>query len=577
MSTLAIDRATVTKNPSQSQHVQYAAVDQRFAVVCKALGIEETTGPQRFVQFVDQLKQRQTSKEQAIYVLGQLFLARILRGPDIDSLSRHYTHESSTALVKIFVEGNEFLNGNQDRIHFDFLAEQQTIVDVSHTMTYAHNSGIQRVVRCMATQMRDANLKHCLVELDPAVNNYRLCDDAAKRMIYDWENTREVPKKIKDRQKSKLKIRLEKLAGRRLRNAISATCSVWRNTFRAIKRSLRPTEQCVAPTPKSVIRVLFVWDNRLVLPELIAEPWRVQQINTMLTNTHVQSTLVMYDLIPLHHPEFCVVSEGYINYLMLLRNVDRISCISQAIEQDLRSLMPLIDRSKPMPLIDTHYLGADFLQKSAPPSAKVNVSEISEVVREQDDLPLVLSVGTIEIRKNHRRMLNAMVAAQDRGLKFKGIFAGNPGWLNEDFLAQLKYFQERGYNVEWRKSVSEAELTSLYKRAAFTMYCSLVEGFGLPIVESVMSGVPCVVSRRGCMQEVAEQVGACVLVDPESETEMTDQIALMLSDKKYLTTLRQQAAGASWPSWRDYANSIYQFVQTPNIRLRKTAPQRQAA
>jgi glycosyltransferase involved in cell wall biosynthesis len=126
-------------------------------------------------------------------------------------------------------------------------------------------------------------------------------------------------------------------------------------------------------------------------------------------------------------------------------------------------------------------------------------------------LPSVLCVGTIEPRKNQTRVLRAMVAAQDAGQQFRGIFVGNAGWLNGQFRTELQQARSRGIELELHENISDELLAEVYQNASLTVYCSVAEGFGLPIVESVMAGVPCLVSRLGSMKEIVINSEAVVL------------------------------------------------------------------
>jgi glycosyltransferase involved in cell wall biosynthesis len=302
----------------------------------------------------------------------------------------------------------------------------------------------------------------------------------------------------------------------------------------------------------------------MILPELIADQPRLSFVRSMLTNTRINSTMVIFDLIPITHPEYVVESNGFVNYLTLLRCVDRVTCISRAIEQDVRDYLPMVRRRGPSPEIATHYLGGDFgsTKQSKPPVAKAAAPK----ARNKENIPLVLSVGTIEVRKNHRRIMHAMVKAQRMGYRFRGVFAGGSGWLVESFLNELKHFQSLGFQIELADSVSEEKLEQLYKSSAFTVYASMVEGFGLPIVESVVRGVPCIASNQGCMGEIVEQLGGCVSVDPYSVDSIASAIMSLLDDKARLEQLRSHASNATWQSWRDYAHEVYQFANEPKSK-----------
>jgi glycosyltransferase involved in cell wall biosynthesis len=106
----------------------------------------------------------------------------------------------------------------------------------------------------------------------------------------------------------------------------------------------------------------------------------------------------------------------------------------------------------------------------------------------------VLAVATLEPRKNLARVVEA---ARVAGVELRVV--GARGW--------------GGVEVEgWVGEIPDAELAALYRGARCVLYPSLYEGFGLPVLEAMSSGVPVVTSRGTAMEEVAG--GAAVLVDP---------------------------------------------------------------
>ncbi|GAB7521206.1 glycosyltransferase family 4 protein [Paraburkholderia sp. 2C] len=124
-----------------------------------------------------------------------------------------------------------------------------------------------------------------------------------------------------------------------------------------------------------------------------------------------------------------------------------------------------------------------------------------------------LNVGTIEPRKNQRRL----AAAYARYLALGGapmplVLAGGKGWLMEDFT---KYLAELGVeqNVIMTGYVSDEELVWLYRNCYASLYPSLFEGFGLPVLEGMQMGAPTITSTTSSIPEVAGD--AAILLDPK--------------------------------------------------------------
>lgn len=137
----------------------------------------------------------------------------------------------------------------------------------------------------------------------------------------------------------------------------------------------------------------------------------------------------------------------------------------------------------------------------------VEASEVDEaqkaVVRTKYGLPgdYLLFVGTVEPRKNLRRLVEALERAEcDLPL----VVAGSLGWGDTGV--------EPSARVQFIGFVPEAELPALYAAAAVFCYPSEREGFGMPVLEAMSYGTPVVTSMGTSTEEVAG--GAAVLVDP---------------------------------------------------------------
>lgn len=524
------------------------AMKQRFEVMKGTLAVDlpascgQKTQIGEFAEFVRQLKFARFSSAQIVFLVHQLVFGQLPTADEIEAHTLYFDNEPEEGFLERLIASDEYRKGTQAFIEYETAPPSRLLVDVSHTLRFGYNSGIQRVVRCLSRNLASGCHPHVLVELDHTTRNYRRVKENEAKSLHDWEHIvvpRESPLNLR---MARLKTRVRKLLGRR-----------FKEKFAKLALRARLVKAGGKPDAVATEKVLFVWGDAVLLPELVAEPRSLELIIPLLQQTPVTSSLIVFDMISIKNPEYFLATEGFVRYLALFRCVDRISCISRAVEEDVRHFLPLVDRKCAPPLVDTHYLGGDF---PAPDSAAGDGICAGGGPIEK---PLVLTVGSIEIRKNHRRILRAMVLAQKEGHQFKGVFAGNPGWLNEGFLRELAYFQNLGFDLELRRSVGEQELLALYQNASFTVYCSLAEGFGLPIVESVVRGVPCITSDRGCMKEIADQLGGCVLADPTSENDISSAIQRLLGEPALLSTLKEEAASAKWTNWAEYAASIYEY------------------
>ena len=110
-----------------------------------------------------------------------------------------------------------------------------------------------------------------------------------------------------------------------------------------------------------------------------------------------------------------------------------------------------------------------------------------------------------------------------------------------------------------RRRVSEQELWAAYRLARFTVFPSLIEGYGLPVAESLASGTPSITSNYGSMAEIA-QGGGALLVDPRSVDDIEEKMRQLLTDGDLLERLRTEALGRDLGTWDDYARDVWSFL-----------------
>lgn len=124
-----------------------------------------------------------------------------------------------------------------------------------------------------------------------------------------------------------------------------------------------------------------------------------------------------------------------------------------------------------------------------------------------------LSVGTIEPRKNQRRLAEAYAAYLSRGgARIPLVFAGGQGWLMDDFGRLLDELGIRS-DVIMTGYVSDDELIWLYRNCYANLYPSLFEGFGLPVLEGFQFGAPTIAATSTSLPEVAGD--AAILLAPD--------------------------------------------------------------
>ncbi len=163
----------------------------------------------------------------------------------------------------------------------------------------------------------------------------------------------------------------------------------------------------------------------------------------------------------------------------------------------------------------------------------------------RDGKPYVLFVGTLEPRKNLRRLIAAWASLleAERG-NTQLVVVGLVGWMVNDLMNEIR----TDPSVVFKGYVEDAELASLMAGATALVYPSIYEGFGLPVIEAMAQGIPVLTSDIGATREVA--LGAAVLVDPASVDSIRQGLAQLLGDSELRDRLshlgRERAAQFSW-------------------------------
>ena len=150
------------------------------------------------------------------------------------------------------------------------------------------------------------------------------------------------------------------------------------------------------------------------------------------------------------------------------------------------------------------------------------------------DVPYVLTVGTLEPRKNLVRLVEAFLRTPaSAGVRL--VLAGSWGWHTGDLRRRLRC-ADAAERVTVTGPVDEATLGALYAGARLFAYPSLYEGFGLPVLEAMAAGVPVLTSRGGALEEVAG--AAASLVDPTDVASIADGLRVLLESDAERSRLR---------------------------------------
>ncbi len=226
-------------------------------------------------------------------------------------------------------------------------------------------------------------------------------------------------------------------------------------------------------------------------------------------------------------------------------------------------------------LVPSRFTASELGEHSDVDAARVHVtplaSSLPTSVPEPHDLdstlarlgvarPYILSVGTLEPRKNHARLIRAYRHLAAAGRAQALVLSGPRGWLDEELTRELD--ADGPGLVVHTHARDDAELDALYRGADVFVYPALYEGFGLPVVEAMARGVPTIASDGSSLREVAG--GAALLVDPLDEQAIADAIGQVLDDPALAADLRarglERASSFSWQETARATLRVYRHV-----------------
>src|SRR2546428_12313 len=232
-----------------------------------------------------------------------------------------------------------------------------------------------------------------------------------------------------------------------------------------------------------------------------------------------------------------------------LARAQRIMVISESVAADVRRMFRIpSDRISVVP----PGVRSEFTPRD-PLEARRRVVERLDVDAQR---PYLLSVGTVEPRKNLVTLVKAVAslprAARER---FSLLVAGAPGWKTSALHALAGPLVREG-TVKFLGFVNHEDLPWLYAGAALFLFPSLYEGFGIPVVEAMASGVPVVGSDIPVIREVART--AAVFVAPTAAEDWGKAIVDLLDDPPRQAQMRER--GLARAAGYTFGKSAHQLL-----------------
>lgn len=193
----------------------------------------------------------------------------------------------------------------------------------------------------------------------------------------------------------------------------------------------------------------------------------------------------------------------------------------------------------------------------------INDKPALDKVREKYHLPLkfFLHVGTLNPRKNLEFLVTVYSEIAKKYPDYQLVIAGKKGWHYENLLLQVKRLGLEN-KINFIGYIDDEDKVAIYNAATLLVFPSVYEGFGLPPLEAMASGLPVVASNRSSIPEVVGDGG--ILADPTDVKSWVGAISSLIESPQKLRDLSakgiKQAQRFSWEKTAQQTIDVYDKV-----------------
>lgn len=265
----------------------------------------------------------------------------------------------------------------------------------------------------------------------------------------------------------------------------------------------------------------------------------------------IKVLMTVHDLVafmfPENHNKKAVIVEK-LTLKKALKKVKKVLSVSENTKKDLMKIFP----------VKENRIG--IIHNAASDSFGVIEHDQCLAVKEKFGLPdeFILSVGTIEPRKNYKTLIEAFAKIKPHHPDTKLVIVGKKGWKSENIMQLIEDLGVKE-DILFTGYVKEKELAKLYNLASVFAYPSLYEGFGIPPLEAMKCGCPVITSNISSLPEVVDD--AAILIDPHSAEELTNALHKLLSTPSLQQELKEKGLGQHKKfSWETSARKLLAII-----------------
>jgi glycosyltransferase involved in cell wall biosynthesis len=268
-----------------------------------------------------------------------------------------------------------------------------------------------------------------------------------------------------------------------------------------------------------------------------------------LTGRGVRTGFLVADVMPEQHPEWFsdVVVDRFGRFLRAhLRWSDHVASISRSTTRDLAAVAGGLGRTRLLRVVHLT-MGADFADPARLPRSRADATR-----------RMLLSVGSLEPRKNHALLLDVFDRLRDRHPDVELVLVGRETDLSAPLVERIRTHADHGRRLRWEEHLDDAGLAAAYAEAFLVLVPSRYEGYGIPVVEALSRGVPTIAATGGALTEAGGDTAEYASADdPGAWAELVER---HLTDPEHHRSRRDLAAAFRPPTWEAAGHRLAQAL-----------------
>jgi glycosyltransferase involved in cell wall biosynthesis len=292
-------------------------------------------------------------------------------------------------------------------------------------------------------------------------------------------------------------------------------------------------------------------DDWFLTGELFSEEER-PGFSAFLENPPCRLAAIFHDAIPLKHPHITWPQSvaRHPGYMKLLARFDRVWAVSEASRDELVGFWRWQGLEQ-VPPVEVLALGADF---NGAPRVRTRASAAGARAS-------LLCVGILEPRKNQAFLLDVCEELWGEGEAFELHLVGrvNPHF-GKPLRARIKQLSGKFAGLRFHEAAKDAEVAALYATARASVFPTIAEGCGLPLLESLWQGVPCVCSDLPVLRENSAG-GGCLPVAVNDRAKWKATLRRVLHEQSMHAILTSEATSRGLPTWAEAAAALRRALQ----------------